>query len=54
MLDFQNSKVVSVTRNEGPGPEGTVMVASFELDGQKFLALNGGPQFTSRPPCPFW
>jgi len=50
---FKNSKVVSVTRNEGPGPEGTVMVASFELDGQKFLALNGGPQFTFSPAVSF-
>ena len=30
----------------GPGPEGTVMTVTFELDGQKFVALNGGPQFT--------
>jgi predicted 3-demethylubiquinone-9 3-methyltransferase (glyoxalase superfamily) len=50
---FKNSKVVSVSRNEGPGPERTVMVASFELDGQKFLALNGGPQFTFSPAVSF-
>ena len=50
---FKNSKVVSVTRTEGPGPGGTVMVASFELDGQKFLALNGGPQFTFSPAVSF-
>jgi len=44
---FKNSKVVSVTRygEAGPGPAGTIMVASFELDGQQFSALNGGPQF---------
>jgi predicted 3-demethylubiquinone-9 3-methyltransferase (glyoxalase superfamily) len=30
----------------GPRPEGTVMTVSFELDGQKFVALNGGPEFT--------
>ena len=30
---------------EGTGPEGTVMVATFQLDGQEFIALNGGPQF---------
>ena len=44
---FKNSKVVSVTRwgDGGPGPRGTVMSASFELEGQPFLALNGGPQF---------
>ena len=45
---FKNSKVVSVTRygEAGPGPKGTVMTAKFELDGQEFVALNGGPQFT--------
>ena len=45
---FKNSKVVSVTRygETGPGPKGTVMTAKFELNGQEFIALNGGPQFT--------
>ena len=45
---FKNSKIVSVTRygEAGPGPKGTVMTAKFELDGQEFVALNGGPQFT--------
>jgi len=44
---FRNSKVVSVTRyGEGmPLPPGTVMTATFELDGQRFIALNGGPEF---------
>lgn len=44
---FKNSKVLEVSHygEEGPGPAGDVMVASFELDGQKFMALNGGPQF---------
>jgi predicted 3-demethylubiquinone-9 3-methyltransferase (glyoxalase superfamily) len=44
---FPNSKVLGVTRygEEGPGPNGTVMTAAFELDGQEFVALNGGPQF---------
>lgn len=43
---FPNSKVVRVTRygETGPGPAGTVMTAEFELDGQQFLGLNGGPQ----------
>jgi predicted 3-demethylubiquinone-9 3-methyltransferase (glyoxalase superfamily) len=38
---FKNSKVVSVTRNGegGPGPKGAVMSATFELEGQRFLAL---------------
>ena len=45
---FPNSKILEVTRYgaAGPRPEGTVMTVSFELDGQKFLALNGGPNFT--------
>ena len=44
---FKNSKVLEVIRNGdgGPGPKGSVMTAAFELDGQKFTALNGGPQF---------
>ena len=44
---FKNSKVVTVTRygDTGPGPKGSVMVAEFELDGQRFCALNGGPRF---------
>jgi predicted 3-demethylubiquinone-9 3-methyltransferase (glyoxalase superfamily) len=45
---FPNSRIVDVARygEAGPRPEGTVMVVSFELDGQKFTALNGGPEFT--------
>jgi predicted 3-demethylubiquinone-9 3-methyltransferase (glyoxalase superfamily) len=45
---FPNSKITDVVKYgpAGPGEEGTVMVAAFELDGQKFVALNGGPQFT--------
>ena len=44
---FKNSKQLSCTRygDAGPGPKGTVLVASFELDGQEFMALNGGPRF---------
>ena len=44
---FKNSKILDVTRygEAGPGPAGTVMVATFELDGQQFNALNGGPAF---------
>jgi len=44
---FKNSKVLSVSRygDAGPGPAGSVMVASFELEGQEFMALNGGPGF---------
>jgi predicted 3-demethylubiquinone-9 3-methyltransferase (glyoxalase superfamily) len=45
---FPNSKILDVSRyGEGaPRPTGTAMVVSFELDGQKFTALNGGPEFT--------
>ncbi len=52
---FKNSKVVSISRygDAGPGPQGTVMVAAFQLDGQEFLALNGGPQFTFSPAISF-
>ncbi len=48
---FKNSKVVSVTRygDAGPGPKGTVMSAIFQLEGQQFYALNGGPQFKFSP-----
>jgi predicted 3-demethylubiquinone-9 3-methyltransferase (glyoxalase superfamily) len=44
---FKKSKIVSVTRygEAGPGPKGTVMTVAFELNGQEFVALNGGPQF---------
>ena len=44
---FKNSRVVSVTRygDAGPGPKGTVMSCTFQLEGQDFYALNGGPQF---------
>jgi predicted 3-demethylubiquinone-9 3-methyltransferase (glyoxalase superfamily) len=45
---FKNSKIGKVTRygDSGPGPKGSVMTASFELDGQPFTALNGGPAFS--------
>ena len=44
---FKNSKTGTVTRygETGPGAKGSVMTASFTLDGQEFVALNGGPQF---------
>jgi predicted 3-demethylubiquinone-9 3-methyltransferase (glyoxalase superfamily) len=44
---FKNAKIGNVSRygEGGPGPKGSVMVASFELDGMHFTALNGGPQF---------
>ena len=44
---FQDAKVLEVSRygEAGPGPEGEVMVINFQLAGQEFTALNGGPQF---------
>jgi len=44
---FKNSKVVSISRygKAGPRPEGVVMTATFQLGGQEFMALNGGPEF---------
>ena len=52
---FSNSKVLDVTRygEAGPGPKGTVMTASFVLDGQEFVALNGGPHYTFSPAISF-
>jgi len=45
---FRNSRVVRTTRygDAGPGAKGSVMTMEFELDGQPFMALNGGPSFT--------
>ena len=44
---FKNSRITQVTHNgdAGPGPQGSVMIVAFELEGQKFTALNGGPAF---------
>ena len=48
---FKNSRVVSVTRygEGGPGPKGSVMWVTFQLEGQEVYALNGGPQFSFTP-----
>jgi predicted 3-demethylubiquinone-9 3-methyltransferase (glyoxalase superfamily) len=48
MSIFDDSRIVNVQRNgqAGPGEAGTVMTVTFELAGQQFMALNGGPQFT--------
>ena len=45
---FPNSTITDVARygSAGPRPEGSVMTVSFELDGQRICALNGGPDFT--------
>jgi predicted 3-demethylubiquinone-9 3-methyltransferase (glyoxalase superfamily) len=44
---FPNSKILKTARygEAGPGPKGSVMTVEFELDGQRMIALNGGPQF---------
>jgi predicted 3-demethylubiquinone-9 3-methyltransferase (glyoxalase superfamily) len=48
---FKNSKIVNISRygEAGPGPKDTVMSATFELNGQEFMALNGGPHFSFSP-----
>src|SRR5438477_5621456 len=53
---FKNSKIGNIARWEdgGPGAKGTVMSATFELEGQEFMALNGGPQFTFSPAISFF
>ena len=45
---FRNSKIVSTSRygEGGPGPKGSITSATFLLEGQEFIALNGGPHFT--------
>ena len=44
---FKSSKILGVARygDAGPGPKGSVMTVQFQLEGQEFIALNGGPQF---------
>src|SRR5467141_3213747 len=53
---FKNSKIVSTMRygEAGPGPKDSVMSATFELDGQEFIGLNGGPHFTFSPAISFF
>ena len=53
---FKNSKIGSISRcgEQGPGPEGTVMSATFQLEGQEFIALNGGPHFRFSPAISFF
>lgn len=52
---FKNSKVLSVNRygDGAPAPKGTVMTANFQLDGQEFTALNGGPMYKFSPAISF-
>jgi predicted 3-demethylubiquinone-9 3-methyltransferase (glyoxalase superfamily) len=48
---FKNSKILGVARygDAGPGPKGTVMAGTFQLEGQEFQALNGGPKYAFTP-----
>src|SRR5690348_10589915 len=48
---FKNSKIVGIKRygNSGPRPKGTAMTVTSQIEGQEFVALNGGPQFTFTP-----
>ena len=52
---FKNSKILSISRygEAEPGPKGSVMTVAFELDGEKFVALNGGPHYTFSPAVSF-
>ena len=53
---FKSAKIGNVSRwgKAGPGVEGTVMSATFELEGQEFFALNGGPNFKFTPAISFF
>jgi predicted 3-demethylubiquinone-9 3-methyltransferase (glyoxalase superfamily) len=53
---FKNSKINNITRygDAGPREKGLVMTIDFELEGQKFVALNGGPEFTFNPSISFF
>ena len=53
---FKNSKIGSVARygDAGPGPKGSVMTVSFQLEGQEFIALNGGPLYIFSPAISFF
>jgi predicted 3-demethylubiquinone-9 3-methyltransferase (glyoxalase superfamily) len=53
---FKDAKITKVTRHggAGPGAKGTVMSVIFELEGQEFFALNGGPHFTFSPAISFF
>jgi len=52
---FKNSKITAVSRygEAGPGPKDSVMAISFQLEGQDFSAINGGPYFTFSPAISF-
>jgi predicted 3-demethylubiquinone-9 3-methyltransferase (glyoxalase superfamily) len=52
---FKNSKIGAISRygDAGPGPKGSVMVATFEIEGRQFMALNGGPMYKFSPAVSF-
>lgn len=53
---FKDSRIANVVRNgdNGPGPAGSVMTGTFELNGQQFMAINGGPHFSFSPAISFF
>ena len=53
---FKDSKIVSISRygEAGPGKPGTVMTGIFQIEGQQFYALNGGPVFNFTPAISFF
>jgi predicted 3-demethylubiquinone-9 3-methyltransferase (glyoxalase superfamily) len=53
---FKNSKIVSVSRcgDAGPGPKGSVMMGTFQIENQEFYALNGGPLYKFTPAISFF
>ena len=53
---FKDSKILDISRygDAGPGPKGTVMMATFQIEGQEFMALNGGPHYTFSPAISFF
>jgi len=53
---FKDSKIGTIMRygDAGPGPKGSVMSVNFQLEGQEFMALNGGPQFQFSPAISFF
>jgi predicted 3-demethylubiquinone-9 3-methyltransferase (glyoxalase superfamily) len=52
---FNNASIDRIARygDAGPGPKGTVMIVDFHLEGQTFIALNGGPEYTFTPAISF-
>ncbi len=53
---FKHSKIemIAYSGDEGPGPKRSVMTATFQIEGQEFMVLNGGPEFTFSPAISFF